>query len=139
MRVSIRPHILVKLLLLLEFVFGFNIFLLVLRNKVTFELDFFKGLKVFGVGHGCFFPVALFFLLDFLNFVVEVLNVEIALSDFFFVVLDLFFLVEQFIGVLFELGLKLEEFFLEDVSLPVQSLYFFLVLGIQLFSVKNFP
>ena len=42
--VSVGSHIFVKLLLFFKFILGFDVFLLVFRNKVSFEFDFLECL-----------------------------------------------------------------------------------------------
>lgn len=125
-------------MLFFQFIFGFDVFLLILRNQVSFQLDFFKGLKIFGVGHGGLLAVGLFFLLNFENLFVQVFNGKISFANFFFIVLDFFLPLEKFLVVLFELGFKLQKFLLKVGSFPVKSFDFLLILVVEFFPIEDF-
>lgn len=104
--ITIRPDILIQLLLVLQLRLRLYVLLLVLRDEIALELNLLQGLQVFCVGKCSFLPICLLFLEDLQDLLVEGLYGGVTLWYFLLVVQDLFLPLEQFLIVLFELGLE---------------------------------
>jgi len=113
--IPVWSNIFVELLLLLKLVFCFNVLFLILRNEVSFKLDLLESLQIFCICHCCLFSITLLFLLDLENLFIEVLDGKISLRYLFLIVYNLLFSKNKFFGVLFELGLELEQLLLKVV------------------------
>lgn len=121
-QVSVRPNRLIQVLLLFQFSFSFDIFLLELTDEVVLQLDFFQTVEVLGVGLRCLNAVFFLFFLESLELLVLLVHffVEpVELVVFFFhklVFLNFFF------QLFFVVGVASVYVLLQNVSVPPEFL-----------------
>ena len=73
-KVTIRSHCLIEVLLLFQASFGLDVLLLKLSDQVVLELHLLKALIVLGIGLGCLYTILLLVLLKLIDQLLQLLG-----------------------------------------------------------------